>query len=158
MIDSPAALLLLLAAFVAVPVALRRMRRATPDTVRVLARTALSRNTNVALIAVGGRRLLIGVGERGVQLLTELDPADVPGASMETTLGNDPHALSGLDGMDAAATSRTPHTSELLADLGGGQPGTLTAGPRIGLVDRLRSMTVRSTPDSGRPPRVPPDR
>jgi hypothetical protein len=33
-------------------------------------------------------------------------------------------------------------------------PGTTTAGPRIGLVDRLRAMTVR-TPVQGRPFHVP---
>lgn len=153
MIDSPAALLLLLAAFVAVPFALRRVRRATPDTVHVLARTALSRTTNVALIAVGGRRLLIGVSERGVQLLTELDPSDVP----DTNLDQHAQTLLGVDGMDAADTSRVAHPSEPLADGRARRRGPLTAGPRIGLVDRLRSMTVRSTPDSGRPLRVPPD-
>ncbi|MCC5948834.1 MAG: flagellar biosynthetic protein FliO [Nitriliruptoraceae bacterium] len=159
MIESSAGALLLLAALVAVPLLLRRHRASTPDGVRVVGRTALHKNAVVAIVAVGDRRLLVGAGERGVQLLTELDPAGAPPATVAdaldlSTTSTDLAATlavpSSFDRMDAAghlAASTSPNTSEVLAGL---ERTRSTAGPRTGLVDRLRGMTVR-TPVQGRP-------
>lgn len=158
MIDSPIALLAVLAIFVAVPLVLRRHRSQAPDAVRVLGRTALAKGAVVAVVAVGDRRMLVGAGDKGVQMLADLDhageavaatdrvsaaPLPVAGAfpldrkdavratpSTSTTLP--PHALAGLEGLEAPSVP----------------------GPGIGLVDRLRARTVR-TPVKGRPLHVP---
>lgn len=140
MIDSPLALLLLVAAIVAVPLLLRRYRSVTPDGVRVVARTALSKGVVVAVLAVGDRRLLVGAGERGVQLLAELepDPSGAAGLSGHVTTTTD------LDGTDAVDnTPGWPDRATALAALTGTSQPRPT-GPRIGLVDRLRAMTVRT--------------
>ncbi len=63
---------------------LGRRRPAGPQ-LSVVGRHTLGRHTSVAVLAAGDRRLLIGVTEHGITLLTELDPvadptADVPSA------------------------------------------------------------------------------
>ena len=119
--------LLFLAVLATAPWWVRRLRPGGAETtVRVLGRTALSRNATVAVVEIGGRRLLVGAAEHGVSVLTELDPED---------------------GTDAALASPSP--APLAAT-----PELLTEGPRIGPLDRLRAMTVRTTPP-GRPIRVP---
>lgn len=54
--------------------ALRARRRAPTAraAVRLEERHLLARDCGVAVVAVGGRRLLVGYGAHGVQLLTEL--------------------------------------------------------------------------------------
>ncbi|MFP4149526.1 MAG: flagellar biosynthetic protein FliO [Nitriliruptoraceae bacterium] len=161
MIDSPLLLLLVLAAIAAVPMVLRRHRASQPDGVRVLSRTALSKSTVVAVLAVGDRRLLIGAADQGVQLLADI--SDVTGtagqdASITTTATDADTSASELGRRDAVrATAGTGHLDEdALAALLDGSTASVstTAGPRIGLVDRLRAMTVR-TPVQGRPFHVP---
>lgn len=162
MIDSPLVLLLVLAAIAAIPMVLKRHRATQPDGVRVLSRTALSKSTVVAVLAVGDRRLLIGAADQGVHLLADI--TDTPGTgdddvTVTTTATDADTSASALGRKDAArATAGTTDLDEdafaaLLA--GSGTPAALpTAGPRIGLVDRLRAMTVR-TPSQGRPFHVP---
>lgn len=156
MIDpSVLAVLLVLGVLAAAPAVLRRHRATAPDAVRVVGRTALHKNAVVAVVAVGNRRLLVGGGERGVQLLTELADA---GTGEDDVLGLD-HELvtttttSSVGRMDAVGTpfptTSTGAAQDALAGLDLGA-GTTIAGPGIGLVDRLREMTVR-TPVSGRP-------
>ncbi len=147
-------LLVLLAALVAVPLVLRRFRASAPDAVRVVGRTAVHKGAVVAVIAVGDRRLLVGTGERGVQLLAELD-ANEPASGHQdlcttSTLAGD-HPLASI------AAARTDAGARGDADLAGvlSDPPAASAthdhvGPGIGLVDRLRAMTVR-TPVRGRP-------
>ncbi len=50
---------------------------------RVRGRQSLSRTASVAVVEVGGRVLVVGVSDGGVQLLTELDPAEVEETSPE---------------------------------------------------------------------------
>ena len=106
-------------------------RRGTID---VVARASLGRSSSVHIIDFFERRFLIGSGEHQVNLLSELDrPAD-----------EEPD-----DGIPAASTSArgTQH-----ARTGGprhrGEPdgsGTSTfSRPRIGLMDWLRTITVRT--------------
>jgi flagellar biogenesis protein FliO len=166
-IDSPLVGLLLLGALVATPLVLRRLRAAAPDGLRVLGRTALHKGAVVAVVAVGERRFVLGAGEKGVQLLTELAPVadeDVLGHATVTTSAStsaattsSTHSLISPGRTDAVTTPDVPAgpAEDALAALLGppGSAGT-TAGPGIGLVDRLRSMTVRTTP-TGRPIRVP---
>jgi flagellar biogenesis protein FliO len=157
MIDSPLLGLVLLGAIVAAPLLLRRVRAAAPDGLRVMGRTALHEGAVVAVVAVGDRRLLLGAGEKGVQLLAELDDAGDEALS--------PVAPITAGRTDAARhpTSTDPVTDAALQALLDGS-ATTTAGPGTGLTDRLRAMTVRTAPTSplrrggvggGRPLRVP---
>lgn len=93
--------------------------------IRVSSRTGLARGALVAVVEVESRRLLVGVTEHGVNLITELEPASVQG-------------MDGGDVLDFA---------------GRDVPQATIDRPRTGLVDRLRDMTVRS--QSTGPIRVP---
>jgi flagellar protein FliO/FliZ len=53
---------------------LSRRAAAPPPLLRVTARAGLGRATGLALVEVDGRRLLLGVSERSVELLCELGP------------------------------------------------------------------------------------
>ena len=157
MIESPLLGLLLLGALIVAPLLLWRARAASPDGVRVVGRTALHKGAVVAVVAVGERRLLLGAGERGVQLLTELEPADhaaVPGADGDLIhlagrtdadryiTSTDPDSSAALETLRTA-----PESSAFAVDGWSGAP----AGPGNGLVDRLRAMTVRTAPVTPRP-------
>ncbi len=178
MIDSPLLLLVVMALIAAIPLALRRHRATQPDGLRVLSRTALSRSAVVAVVGVGERRLLVGAGDQGVHLIadvTGVDDLDVAAAgptadttTTTTTTATDADALAGLRFAAAPRTTlplgrtdavgTTPAGVRLdddaLGALVAGTAPATTAGPRIGLVDRLRAMTVR-TPTQGRPFHVP---
>lgn len=54
----------------------RRMG-ASRSALKVRGRQALGRSASVAVVEVGSRVLVIGVGEGGVRLLTELDPEEL---------------------------------------------------------------------------------
>lgn len=143
--------LLLMAVVLTAPMWVKRLRPgAEHANVRVLGRTALSRSAVVAVVEIGDRRLLVGAAEQGVSVLTELDPhtaADTPldgAAPADVDLTALTHEGEGRT--DAALPTSA---AQLLA---GTSP---TAGPRIGPLDRLRAMTVRTTPPPGRPIRVP---
>lgn len=170
MIDSPLFGLLLLGVLAATPLLLRRLKGSQPGGVRVLGRTALHRNAVVAVVEVGNRRLLVGAGEKGIELLTELeqDPEDAPEDADDGALARDASPVEPLV-LDLTSTARmdvaprddrsTPATEEALQALLGEAGSAVTeAGPGIGLVDRLRVMTVRVSPPprgAGRPIRVP---
>jgi len=53
---------------------LSRGAPSAPPPLRVAARAGLGRAAGLALVEVDGRRLLLGVSERSVELLCELDP------------------------------------------------------------------------------------
>jgi flagellar protein FliO/FliZ len=56
----------------------RRARRAAPAaSVSVVARAPLGPGLGVALLEVGGRRLLVGWGKEGVRLVRDLGAAEV---------------------------------------------------------------------------------
>jgi hypothetical protein len=106
-IDSPAVLVLLLAAFAAVPLLLHRVRAASPDGVRVVGRTALSKGSVVAVVAVGPRRLLVGAGERGVHLIAELDaePDDTSAGASSVAPSDHPRTAGSVVVPDLVTTS-----------------------------------------------------
>ena len=120
---------------------------------RVVGRSGLTRSSLVAVVDVDGQRFLVGAADEGVRLLADL------GAAPDRPLGT--------DGTDEQGTARPGHlhdeTWEVPDDLTGllGPSGDLAAlaasdqtthgsgrattdGPRIGLLDRLREMTVRT--------------
>jgi flagellar biogenesis protein FliO len=151
-IESSLGLLVVLAALAAVPMLVRRYKAASPDGVRVVGRTALSKNAVVAVLAIGDRRLLVGAGERGVHLIAELDGTDPTGLSGGSGTDSEVTTTELLDRMDVVDTpllSADPAAHDVLAGLER-EPQHTLVGPRIGLVDRLRGMTVR-TPVQGRP-------
>jgi flagellar biogenesis protein FliO len=53
-----------------------RRVRSEARSLRVLERACLTRGASVALVSVLGRRLLLGVSNDGVRLLSDLGPAD----------------------------------------------------------------------------------
>ena len=69
----------------------KRFGGAARSMVRVVARQPLARTASLAVVEVGDRVLVVGVSENGVNLLTELDPSEVPVEQMFP-------ASSGLDG------------------------------------------------------------
>jgi flagellar biogenesis protein FliO len=161
MSDSPLLLLALLAVLLAVPLVLRRFKANTPDAVRVVGRTALHKGAVVAVVAVGERRMLVGATDRGVQMLVELDrdptagplPADGDPSATATPLAASfapPQRPNRTDAVRSVLEDRLVD----VASIPGRDGEHLSAGPRTGLVDRLRAMTVR-TPVQGRPLRVP---
>lgn len=123
--DVPVLGILALLAVCTAPFWIKRLRAVAPESaISVLGRTALSRTAVVAVVRVGDRRLLVGAGEHGVNVLTELDPEGR------------------TDAVDLPEGADIPSLASSIE------------GPRIGLLDRLRVMTVRSTP-AERPFRVP---
>lgn len=50
------------------------VRRSRQAALSVVAKQSLGGRTGVALVEIGGRRLLLGVSEHGVNLLTEVEP------------------------------------------------------------------------------------
>ena len=161
MIESSLGLLVVLGLLAAVPLLVRRHKAASPDAVRVVGRTALSKSAVVAVLAVGERRLLVGAGERGVHLIAELDGSEVAGIAVDpavTATGTTPttattsttEAFDRMDVVDTPLLHAEPAAAhDVLAGLERDLAHT-PVGPRIGLVDRLRGMTVR-TPVQGRP-------
>jgi flagellar protein FliO/FliZ len=61
-------------------VARRRSAPAAAPLLAIVSRTSLSRDTGLALVEVGGRRLLVGYGSAGVQLLSDAQAASAKGS------------------------------------------------------------------------------
>jgi flagellar biogenesis protein FliO len=96
--------------------------RPSGEGVRIVSRTGLTRGAVVAVVDVAGRRFLLGAGEQGVRLLTEID-AD---AVMTPPI-------------PAPDIPRMAATDSPLRTLSFQRPW-------MGLVSRLQQMTVRSHP------------
>lgn len=58
----------------------KRFKGRSGSPLQVVHRQSLSRGSGVALVSVGGRMLLLGTTDQQVQMLTEVDPADIAGA------------------------------------------------------------------------------
>lgn len=109
--------------------------------VRVTGRHGVTKSSTVAVVEVDGRRFLVGAGDGQVSLLAELDPTteadDEPATTTDPSEGVGSRATAARLGAALAAAhrhSRRPHRTG---------PST-TTGPRIGPLDRLRAMTVRT--------------
>ena len=87
--------------------------------VKVVSRTGLTRGAVLAVVEVAGKRYLVGAGEHGIRMLTEIEhDAALDAASVPST----PPLLAATDSRLSAAR------------------------PWMGLVDRAKAMTVRSHP------------
>ena len=100
--------------------------------VKVLSRTGLTRGAVVAVVEVAGKRYLLGAGEHGVRLLTEIDSDFDLGADLgvPTVVAPAPTAprAAAMDSLLRSSTQR----------------------PWMGLVNRLQAMTVRTDPSRAR--------
>ncbi len=123
-----------------------RSRGGPGSGIRVTGRHGLSKGSVVAVVQVDGRRFLVGAGDNQISMLTELDPAEEvdpveAGADAEgvasPALGQTGTTATRVAGFLAAARRQS-------RPLHGMERSTTTPGPRIGPVDRLRAMTVRS--------------
>ena len=122
-------------------------RRARASSLEVVARQSVGQKASVALIEVEGRRLLLGVSEHGVTLLTEVEPAAVEQHAPSGRVELDPAelaALASLDDFDGI-------------DLGEPVPAARRATPRPAATrgGPSRSTSERPTPPAARKPAVP---
>lgn len=110
---------------------LRKTRRTgLPGTLKIVSRTALTRNGVVAVVESDDRRFLIGATDHGITLLTELD---------------------GIPATEAAGTVDSPANVDVkIMDDPAPRP-VLFGGPGTSPLDALREMTVRK-PTRTRPP------
>ena len=104
---------------------------------RVVGRTGLTRTSLLAVVAVDDRRFLVGAGDHGVQLLSELDPV-----GEDATAG--PGTAPAPDRLVDAEELLEPAPTVLPFPPRTHGPGALDDGPRTGPLDRLRAMTVRT--------------
>lgn len=121
--------LMALAVVIGAPLALwwwtRRNRVSRPRRLQISDKVALGKSQWVAVLEVDSRRFLVGAGESGIGLLSELEPS--------------PEELSPVEDPDGSPA--TPNTDVF------GAPAH--DQPWMGLVRRLQHMTVRKAP----PPR-----
>lgn len=104
----------------------------------VVARQGLGQKASIAVVDADGRRLLLGVSEHGVTLLTELEaPAPVAGAGQDERVEIDPADLADLVALPTA----------------GDGVGTRPATDQLRPTDQLH-LTSPSTP-AARMPAVP---
>lgn len=104
--------------------------------IEVRARRQLSRGATVALVRVGRRTFLLGLGEQGVQVLADGDDLDA------TVLEAPSVALDALAGPVPARPLE--ETENDRGHAGTRAPWTSGSGPsRMGVVDALRELTVR---------------
>ena len=99
---------------------MRRSRKGTIGRLQISDKAVLGKNVWVAVVEVDDKRFLVGAGESGVGLISELEalPMEVEEPASEevpATAGTAPASTNGI-----------------------------TEQPRIGLVRRLQLMTVRS--------------
>ncbi|MBX9245166.1 flagellar biosynthetic protein FliO [Actinotalea ferrariae] len=69
------------------------VKRSRQAALSVVAKQSLGGRTGVALVEIGGRRLLLGVSEHGVNLLTEVEPAPAEEEGVRERIALDPAEL-----------------------------------------------------------------
>lgn len=107
---------------------------------KVISRTGLTRNATVAVVEVAGRRFLVGATDQRVELLSEIDTDATPGEAALAAVPT-PLVATGTDGTAAASFA---DVLNLRAATDAASTSADTNGPRIGLVERLQQMTLRS--------------
>ena len=103
----------------------RIARISKPVPIQVLARTSLSKNSSVAVVAAAGKALIVGITDAQVTLLGESDLDALTEPEVE-----DPATT-----ITAAARTRSPWAT--------GKPGAAAFSPWTAIVDQLRDRTVR---------------
>ncbi len=122
-------------------------RRARATSLDVVSRQSVGQKASVALIEVEGRRLLLGVSEHGVTLLTEIAPAAVEPQGAEDRVELDPAEL--------AALARLDDLDDI--DFGEAVDAPAAAAQRSATTRPTtpRSLSERPTPPAARKPAVP---
>ncbi|KGM08357.1 flagellar biosynthetic protein FliO [Cellulomonas bogoriensis] len=99
-------------------------RRRRAEAMTVVGRQSLGGKAGLALVEVGGRRLLLGVGEQGVSLLTEMEMpepepepdgdarVELDAATLERLVADVPADVSSLVAMDGDPTGHAGTTPE----------------------------------------------
>jgi flagellar biosynthetic protein FliO len=127
---------LLIAALYGVKHWQRRPGTSRKGAIDIIARASLGRSSSIHIVEVDHRRFLVGAGEHQVTLLSELDgPSEGQGTSTpQPERGLGAGMLSSSRPTADPATTRTPD----------GTGSVSSQQPRIGLLDRLRTVTVRT--------------
>lgn len=110
---------------------------------RIVARTGLTKSAIVAVLDVDGHQYLVGVADQNVRLLADLGRADADTEASDAAVAAAPAELADFAVPDDLAGLLTVEDLQTIAATHG--PGrTTTEEPRIGVLDRLREMTVRT--------------
>ncbi|MBO1751273.1 flagellar biosynthetic protein FliO [Actinotalea sp. BY-33] len=91
----------------------KAVRRRATD-LAVIGKQSLGGKTGLALVEVGGRRLLLGVSEQGVNLLTEVDMPVEPPAPVALVLSEDDEPAEAGTGLGHERTPLDPAAIERL--------------------------------------------
>jgi flagellar protein FliO/FliZ len=105
----------------------RVARVSRPVPIQVLARSSLSKNSSVAVVAAAGKALIVGITDNQVTLLGESDLESLTAPEAE----EDPATT-----ITAAARTRPPWASPA-------RPGAAAFSPWTAILDTLRDRTVR---------------
>lgn len=108
-------------------------RRARASSLEVVTRQSVGQKASVALVEIEGRRLLLGVSEHGVTLLTEVAPAPVEPQDAADRVELDPAELAALADLDELEGLGLPERVETSA----------------------RTTSTHPTPPAARKPAVP---
>ena len=138
MSDSLGQMIPALVIFVGGPLLIWWLKRGRPSiggNLKVSARTALTRNSVIAVIELDDKRLLVGATDHGVTLLSELDGTPTRPRQTELAL---------TDASDARHDAELKDEHTVLTE---------PNGPRTSPLEQLRVMTTRRV-TRPRPPRV----
>lgn len=141
------------------------VKRSRQAALSVVAKQSLGGRTGVALVEIGGRRLLLGVSEHGVNLLTEVEPAPAEEEGVRERIALDPAELEAVvadavvpdDLRDVTDVAVAPSTADVPTDV----PADVTASPgtpgaRPGKrTTRPSAATSSSSTPAARMPAVP---
>lgn len=108
----------------------------TAKPIRVVARHNLTKTSSVAVVRVGDRELLLGIGAHGVNILVDEEAGGLLTVTDPVTSGA--HARRALP---AALPSR--QVAPVLAADGSARATGLPSSARTPMLDRLRARTVR---------------
>ena len=138
MSDSLGQMIPALVIFVGGPLLIWWLNRGRPSiggSLKVSARTALTRNSVIAVIELDDKRLLVGATDHGVTLLSDLDSTPPQPTRTELALTDASDARHGTGLKDEYTVLAEPN------------------GPRTSPLEQLRVMTTRRV-TRPRPPRV----
>lgn len=112
--------------------------------VQVMARLGLAKGVSVAVVRVAGKGFLLGLSDKGVSLVAQLDPEDLE--VLATTAPEEvpevPTVRAAVAPVDMPDALNALLQQPLLRQAGSSIP----LSPRMGLVQRLRRMTLRTNP------------
>lgn len=142
-----AATLLICCAWLAVVAQSKRRRSGARRHLELVARLGLSKGVTLAVVRVAGRGLVLGYSERGVSLVAELADEElqqIMAAKAAESADAEPRPALPVAASPAAAAAAAPAIPIDLRSITHTQQG-----PRMGPVQRLRRMTLRTHVPAG---------